>query len=156
MLRQWRQRRNLRRRPAAPARLGLDAGWAHYGPTFLQTGLPWLVVDHRLIPAPTGGERLGSRNPARPWPALGLTLGVLSPTQLVLMSGPTVLAWTELRAPLTSAWLTAWTSQGEAILVIANTWHVELTQAAIFDGTVGLVADAHSRVDHRQPLEFAA
>ena len=55
-------------------RVGFDHGWLLLGPTFLNLGVPLLLVDQTFLPdtASLGLEVFGTRNPATPLPAAPL------------------------------------------------------------------------------------
>lgn len=60
----------------AVARVGFDHGWYLTGPTFLNLGVPLLLVDQLFVGDPAGYrlERLGGRNPHEPLPMGTLTV----------------------------------------------------------------------------------
>ena len=51
------------------AHVGFDHGWLLLGPTFLNLGMPMLLVDRVFLdPTPYGLELFGTRNPRTPLP----------------------------------------------------------------------------------------
>lgn len=55
-------------------RVGFDHGWLLLGPTFLNLGIPLLLIDKAFVPDTTslGLEEFGTRNPATPLPVAPL------------------------------------------------------------------------------------
>ncbi len=50
------------------ARLGFDDGWLILNPTFLNFGVPGVLIDYQLVGrTDLGLEPFGTRNPTRPW-----------------------------------------------------------------------------------------
>lgn len=49
-------------------RLGFDDGWLILNPTFLNFGVPGILINYQFVgPAELGLEPFGTRNPSAPW-----------------------------------------------------------------------------------------
>lgn len=124
-------------RPPIPvARLCFNDGWLLLRPTFLNFGLPVVIVDRALVgdPGNYGLEHFGRRNPRALLPQARLQLET---------SGQTV----ALRDPLEQE-LIAWTVDEEtsirdgctsAVILVGSTHSLQLSWSALWSMHVGLV-----------------
>lgn len=122
----------------AVARVGFDHGWYLCGPTFLNLGVPLLLVDQLFLPDATGYglERLGGRNPHEPLPMSTLTVQRsgryvalhtshrTEPLTIGAFADPTVLA------PLDRT--------DRVAVTVGDTWAVEQSWCAVFRCSVAI------------------
>ncbi len=141
------------------ARLGFDHGWLHLPPTFLNLGVPVLLVDHRLLPEADrlGLEPFGTRNPHRPLPHT-LLVAELHPGPLTsLWQHPRgrprqLLAWHRPTAP-DRTWPPG-APGGDAVLIVGDTHAIQLGWHALWDAHIGrihLVDTTHPHTAHGPP-----
>lgn len=123
------------------ARLGFDDGWLLLGPTFLNLQCPLLLVDQALIgtTAGFGLELFGHRDPRSALPVCGIN---------VLSSGSGVSLWTEPSTCLASHWFdspvaTADANVPQLVLLIGNTYEVEMSWSALWACVIGLARVRH-------------
>ena len=109
------------REPLPPVtRVGYDHGWHLLGPTFLNLGVPMLVVDKAFIdPRAYGLETFGTRDPRMPLPRTPLlvehsgrfvgsaTSAFRAPTRSRSGPSPASACWTRLSTPNASCWVSA-------------------------------------------------
>lgn len=151
-----RQRTNKRGATTAPAshgmvavaRVGFDHGWLCLPATFLNLGLPVLVVDRRLLPNPAllGLEPFGSRNPRLPFPSTRLVVQHHPGAMISLWDDhpcdPTaqLLSWHHpASTPNTqhAAWAQTGSLSSAVVVIIGDTHCMQLGWAAIFDSHIG-------------------
>lgn len=136
------------------ARLGFDDGWLVLGPHFLKLGLPVLLVDHRLV-GPVDGlglESFGSRDPRRPLESAkiravlnggGVSLWAASAAHQSLLAAH----WFE---PSPAAVLESQPVQ-RLILIVGDTYDVELTWSALWTCFVGIATIARTSYAMAEP-----
>lgn len=148
-----------RRRRAMPevARFGFDHGWLFLGPRFLNLGLPVLLVDHRLLgyrPAQLGLEPLGTRNPRLPLPQTR-TVAEVHPGDLVALWQAAGDRPRELLASHRAAVAGTVTAaaEGSAVLIVGDSYQIELGWASLFDGHIGIARLIDTVQSHTRPVE---
>lgn len=119
-------------------RVGYDHGWHLLGPTFLNLGVPMLVVDKAFLdPAAYGLEPFGTRNPHTPLPQTplliersGRFIGIrdqrtphADPIAIGAFVDPPLLEW------LTGA--------DQVVLAVGDTRAMELSWAALWESHIG-------------------
>lgn len=134
-------------RPPIPAaaRLGFDRGWLFLQPTFLNFGLPAVLIDRRLISNPDLGlEPLAQRDPFTPWCEANARLrdcnGVLGlwqrrPEELVAVNPQPAAA-------------TSGASHDRIILLVGDTYEIGLSWSALWACRAG-VCDVERRFPQR-------
>lgn len=154
------QPRSATPHPAARlGRLGFDRGWLRLDPSFLNLGLPSVLVDHRLI-GPVrdlGFERFGDHNPARSFPSVSVVAEVWGQYAITLFTerrgglgrGP-VLAQTWFDNQHTASWSTSLRNDQELLIMVGDTFAIELGWAALWDANIGCAVTAGS-VEEQQP-----
>jgi len=119
------------------ARLGFDDGWLLLRPTFLNFGLPGLLIDYRLVgPADLGLELFGTREPTRPW---------ASATVHLRRCGGNLTLWSDDPPRLVTA---RWLEDGarvldgcdQVILLVGDTRAVQLSWNSLWSCVVGIAA----------------
>lgn len=136
------------------ARLGFDDGWFCLGPSFLNLGLPVLLVDHRII-GPVGRlglEPFGSRNPRQPLESAKIR---------AVINGNGVSVWTA-SGPHPSLLAAHWFEPSPPalresqrvrrfILIVGDTFDVEVSWSALWNSFIGLATVAHTRFAMAEP-----
>ena len=120
------------------ARVGFDHGWLLLGPTFLNLGMPMLLVDRVFLdPTPYGLELFGTRNPRTPLPQTpllversGRFLGLrdrrtscADPIAIGAFTNPSLLGLLSTTSSL--------------VLAVGGTWAAEQSWGALWRFTVG-------------------
>lgn len=120
-------------------RVGYDHGWHLLGPTFLNLGIPMLIVDQAFIdPTAYGLEVFGTRDPRRPLPRTpllversGRFIGIhdrrtpnADPITVGAFTNPVLLDWL--------------TNTDQMILAVGGTRAMELSWAALWAFAIGI------------------
>lgn len=136
--------RVVERRPAegmpAIARLGCDDGWLSLSPSFLNFGMPVLLVDQQILGCPQrlGLEPFGLRDPSRSFP--------LSTTRTSICGGGVALYARprSSHALLAAHWfdnceasIHQWPSSRMILLVVGPTREIELSWSALWTCWIG-------------------
>ena len=133
---------------AAVARVGFDHGWLCLPPTFLNLGLPVLLVDRRLLPDPEllGLEPFGSRDPRLPLPSTRMVVQHHPGAMISLWDhhpcdpSAQLLGWHH-PTPTPDTQHAAWARTGDtspaAVVIIGDTHRMHLCWAAMFDSHIG-------------------
>jgi hypothetical protein len=130
------------------AQLGFDHGWLCLSPSFLNLQLPVLLVDRRLLPDPTqlGLDPFGSRDPRLPLPT---TLIVVQHHPGAMISiwdhhpgdpSAQLLGWHRAiptRDVQHASWVHAGGGASRAILIIGDTYRIELCWTALWESHIG-------------------
>lgn len=120
---------------ATLCRLGFNDGWLVLGPTFLNFGLPVLLVDEQLTgpPGQYGFVPLATSDPRAAIPSTCLHLEIIGPVTALWSSRPDSSA--ELLAVRGQEPL--FTSYPEVTIMVVSTFDVELSWSALWAGMVG-------------------
>ena len=139
----------------AVARLGFDRGWLVLAPTFLNLGLPTLLVDHRLVgDANLNLEPFADHRPGKNWQEANSSIRIYWDGTIGLwQTSPEELITTQLRP-------TGWNDlagHNQCLLVVGETYHVQLTWSALWRCAIGLcdlrnTGDLPSSANSRTPI----
>ena len=118
------------------ARLGFDDGWLVLAPTFLNLGVPILLVDYQIVgPTDLGLEPFSSHRPATPWARAKAHLD---------QHGGSLALWTDDPPRLvTERWLDLGTCRIDEyqhmILLVGDTQAVQLSWSALWSCSIGKI-----------------
>ena len=127
------------------SRVGFDHGWLCLSPTFLNFQRPVLLVDHRLLPDPAslGLQPFGSRNPRQPLPTTQIVVQCHPGARISIWdhqtSDPTsrLLGWHHAYDSQHASWAHVAGSATVAVVIIGDTYRIQLCWAALWDGHIG-------------------
>ena len=133
------------------AHVGFDHGWLLLGPTFLNFGMPMLLVDRVFLdPTPYGLELFGTRDPRAPLPR----------TPLVIERSGRFVGLRDERTPyadpiaigaFSDLWSLDWLADSDRTLLgVGDTQGLELSWAALWEFAIG-IASAPMSARQRTP-----
>lgn len=122
---------------AALARIGFGSGWLILAPTFLNFGLPAVLVDYRLIQdADLQLEPFASHDPLAPWWEANARLRYSDGKLGLWRLGPERLIAAELQVG-GAAGIAELSSHNRMVLLIGDTYDVQLSWSALWGCRIG-------------------
>ena len=126
--------------PPRIARIGFDHGWHLTGPTFLNLGIPVLLVDQLFVgdPGTYRLEVLGGRNPRTPLPTSNLT--VQWSGRFVALYAPHHAEPLAIGAFADPSVLRHLDRTRIVAVAVGDTWAIEQSWCALFRAAIGIAA----------------
>ena len=117
------------------ARFGFDNGWHFFPPSFLNLGMPGVLVDSRLLACPVPDlEHFAERDPGSPWRDTKFRLRCSDGCTSVWLREPDRLVATSFGY----SQFTTMSQQHRVVLFVGNSYDVELSWSSLWDCQVGL------------------
>lgn len=121
--------------PVRPvAQIGFGCGWLVLASTFLNFGLPAVLVDSRLVQEPNLGiELFANHDPSLPWREADACLRYSDGTLGLWRLRPEQLIAGEFQA----GGMAGLARHDRVILLLGNSYNVQLSWSALFDCRIG-------------------
>lgn len=119
------------------ARLGFNDGWLMLPPSFLNFGLPGLLIDYRLVASnDLDLEPFATHDPRGPWRDSKLHLRCAGGYRTLWQQDPERLLAASFEASRTGTF----TGHHRLVLVVGNSYAVQLSWSALWTCRIGTVA----------------